>query len=51
MVEFIGGKFNRSISDDGTYVMAVTEAVYDYNAFTKFKQDPRYTAILEHPGY
>ena len=48
MVEFIGGKFNRSISDDGSYVMSVTEAVYDYFAFTKFKQDPRYTAILEH---
>jgi hypothetical protein len=28
--------------------MSVTEAVYDYFAFTKFKQDPRYTAILEH---
>lgn len=48
MFEYIGGKFNRSISDDETYVVAVKEAVYDFHAFTKFKQDPRYTAILEH---
>ena len=48
MVDFTGSKLNRSISDDGEYVEAVLKAVYDYGAFTKFKQDPRYTRILEH---
>jgi hypothetical protein len=48
MVDFSGSKLNRSISDDGEYVEAVLRAAYDYDAFTKFKQDPRYTRILEH---
>jgi hypothetical protein len=48
MSEFIGSKSNRSISDDGSYVTAVKEAVSSYAAFTQFKRDPRYTAILEH---
>lgn len=48
MQEFIGSKNNRSLSDNGTYIAAVTSAVNDYNSFTTFKQDPRYTNILEH---
>jgi len=48
MAEFIGSKQNRSISDDGEYVEAVLKAVYDYEAFTRFKQDLRYTRVLEH---
>ena len=48
MAEFIGSKHNRSISDDGEYVEAVLKAVYDYGAFIRFKQDPRYTRVLEH---
>ena len=48
MKQFIGTKNNRSLSDDGSYIAAVIEAVNDYGAFTKFKKDPRYTAILEH---
>jgi hypothetical protein len=48
MDEFIGSKHNRSVSDDGTYIRAVKEAVHDYAAFARFKRDPRYTAILEH---
>lgn len=48
MFEFIGSKDNRSVSDDGTYIRAVKEAIHDYSTFTKFKRDPRYTAILEH---
>lgn len=48
MQEFIGSKNNRSLSDNGAYITAVTAAVNDYNAFTTFKKDPRYTTILEH---
>jgi hypothetical protein len=48
MAEFIGSKQNRAISDDGEYVEAVLKAVYEYESFTKFKQDPRYTKVLEH---
>lgn len=48
MKHFIGSKNNRSESDDGDYIAAVTTAVNNYEAFTKFKQDPRYTTILEH---
>lgn len=36
------------MSDNGAYIAAVTAAVNDYNAFTTFNKDPRYTTILEH---
>lgn len=48
MVEFIGNIQNRSVSDDGSYIVSVKEAVSNYDSFVKFKTDPRYTAILEH---
>lgn len=48
MVDFVGSNLNRSISDDGSYVQAVREALSNYSAFQKFKRDPRYTAVLEH---
>jgi putative sugar O-methyltransferase len=48
MTEFIGSKSNRSVSDDGSYITAVKEAVSNYNSFCNFKRDSRYTAILEH---
>ena len=48
MNDFIASKLNRSISDDGSYVSAVKDAVASYTAFSQFKRDPRYTAILEH---
>lgn len=48
MAEFIGAIQNRSVSDDGNYVVAVKEAISNYDSFIKFKLDPRYTEILEH---
>jgi hypothetical protein len=48
MTEFIGSQLNRSVSDNGSYIVAVKEAVSNYTAFSNFKRDPRYTAILEH---
>lgn len=48
MNEFVGAVGNRSASDDGSYIVAVKEAVKSYEAFCNFKRDPRYQAILEH---
>jgi putative sugar O-methyltransferase len=47
-VFFEGAFGNRSISDNGAYLLAVKDALDSYKKFTKFKQDPRYQAILEH---
>lgn len=46
--EFVGAIGNRSISDQGYYVVAVRQALENYNAFCSFKRDPRYRAVLEH---
>jgi len=46
--DFVGAIGNRSLSDNGTYISAVKEAVSSYRAFSSFKRDPRYQAILEH---
>jgi len=47
-VYFEGAFGNRSISDNGSYLIAVKEALDSYKKFTKFKQNPKYQAILEH---
>jgi len=47
-VYFEGALGNRSISDNGSYLMAVKEALENYKKFTIFKRDQRYRAILEH---
>jgi len=49
--EFVGTIGNRSASDNGEYVACVNEAISSYKAFSTFKQDPRYQAILEHTSY
>jgi len=46
--DFVGAIGNRSVSDNGEYVASVNEAISSYKAFSKFKRDPRYQAILEH---
>jgi hypothetical protein len=46
--EFSGIENQRSESDNGLYLGAVKEAVRNYAAFTKFKRNPHYRAILEH---
>ena len=46
--EFIGTVGNRSVSDEGSYVASVREALSNYESFMRFKRDPRYQAILEH---
>lgn len=51
VLDFSGSKLNRSVSDDGSYITAVKEALTSYESFSKFKCDPRYTAILEHATY
>lgn len=48
MGDYVGGKASRSVSDGGSYLAAVKEAVASYRSFTTFKSDPRYTSILEH---
>jgi putative sugar O-methyltransferase len=48
---FIGSKKIRSNSDNGTYISSVLEATENYDAFTQFKKDPRYQAILEHTTF
>lgn len=45
---FEGALGNRSVSDNGSYLMVVKEALENYKKFTVFKQDPKYQAILEH---
>lgn len=45
---FIASTGNRSTSDNGRYVSFVESALNDYNIFSKFKQHPHYTEILEH---
>lgn len=47
-VYFEGAFGNRSISDNGSYLIAVKDALESYEKFQKFKQDPKYQAILEH---
>lgn len=47
-IYFEGAFGNRSISDNGSYLIAVKDALDSYKKFTKFKQDPKYRAILEH---
>lgn len=47
-VEFVGIESNRSESDDGRYVVFVSQASQDYQVFKNFKRHPTYTAILEH---
>jgi putative sugar O-methyltransferase len=49
--DFVGAIGNRSVSDNGEYVASVNEAISSYKAFSKFKRDPRYQAILEHVTY
>ena len=39
---------NRSISDDGSYISAITKALKSHRNFMKFKRDSRYRMILEH---
>jgi len=48
MGDYIASQANRSISDHGTYITAVKEALSNHVSFGNFKQDLRYTAILEH---
>lgn len=48
---FIGSKKNRSNSDNGSYISSVLEATESYSAFSRFKKDPRYQAILEHTTF
>lgn len=48
MAEFVGTTQNRSISDNGSYIVAVKEAILNSDSFASFKLDPRYTEILEH---
>jgi hypothetical protein len=47
-LDFVGAIGNRSVSDTGPYIASVQKAISNYKAFTKFKCDPRYQAILEH---
>ena len=49
--DFVGAIGNRSVCDNGKYVASVNEAISSYKAFSKFKRDPRYQAILEHVTY
>lgn len=49
MVEFTS--INRSESDNGEYVAAVTHAVNNYDAFVNFKKHPAYAGVLEHASY
>ena len=49
--DFVGAIGNRSVSDNGEYVASVNKAISSYKAFSKFKRDPRYQAILEHVTY
>jgi len=44
----VGVAGNRSISDEGSYITAVKEAIGNCRAFYKFKCEPRYIQILEH---
>jgi hypothetical protein len=42
---------NRSESDNGEYVAAVSNAVNNYEAFVNFKKHPAYSGVLEHASY
>lgn len=46
--DHVGSLGNRSISDNGKYLLAVKRATDNYNEFTKFKQNHDYKAVLEH---
>jgi putative sugar O-methyltransferase len=46
--EFVATEDNRSESENGLYIGAVKEAARNYAAFSKFKRNPHYRAILEH---
>src|ERR1700727_2675746 len=46
--EFVATEENRSESENGLYIGAVKEAASNYAAFSKFKRNPHYRAILEH---
>lgn len=46
--KYIGIIGNRSVSDNGSYISCVQEAVQNARAFASFKHDKRYRAILEH---
>jgi hypothetical protein len=47
-MDYIASQPYRSVSDNGDYIQAVREAIASPVAFAKFKQDPRYTYVLEH---
>jgi putative sugar O-methyltransferase len=46
--DFVAAPLNRSASDAGPYITSVKKALNSYKAFTRFKRDPRYRAVLEH---
>lgn len=49
VVEFTS--IQRSESDNGEYVAAVSHAVNNYDAFVNFKKHPAYAGVLEHASY
>ena len=46
--EFSGSIENRSESDNGYYLSAVSRALKNYSKFSNFKRHPFYRLILEH---
>lgn len=46
--DYVGSPGNRSNSDNGEYIASVKKAISSYQAFARFKCDPRYQKILEH---